>query len=66
MFSNSTDLYDAIYSWKDYANEAAIIKRLIDQELPEATSILDVACGTGEHIRHLLHLKSYENYRNRH
>lgn len=60
MFSSSTDIYDVIYSWKDYASEAAIVKALIDQELPEATSVLDVACGTGEHIRHLLPLKSYD------
>jgi SAM-dependent methyltransferase len=60
MFSSSTDLYDAIYSWKDYASEAAAIKALIDQELPGATSILDVACGTGEHIRHLLRLQPFD------
>jgi ubiquinone/menaquinone biosynthesis C-methylase UbiE len=60
MFSLSADLYDAIYSWKDYASEAAAIKELIDQELPEASSLLDVACGTGEHIRHLLRLKPYD------
>jgi SAM-dependent methyltransferase len=60
MFSSSTDLYDAIYSWKDYASEAANIKTLIDQELPDAVSVLDVACGTGEHIRQLLRLKPYD------
>jgi SAM-dependent methyltransferase len=60
MFSSSTDLYDAIYSWKDYASEAANIRTLIEQETPDALSVLDVACGTGEHIRQLLQLKSYD------
>ena len=60
MFSLSTHLYDIIYSFKDYADEATKLKLLIDQELPEANTILDVACGTGEHIRQLLRLKPYD------
>ena len=51
MFSNSSQYYDKIYAFKNYAGEVARIRRLIEQHHPTAQSILDVACGTGEHAR---------------
>jgi len=51
MFSKTARYYDAIYSFKDYRAEAAGIISLIGREHPRARSILDVACGTGEHAR---------------
>ena len=51
MFSATADLYDAIYASKDYAAEAAKIGAVIEAERPGATTILDVACGTGEHAK---------------
>jgi SAM-dependent methyltransferase len=55
MFSKSAALYDRIYlDSKDYESEAEEICTLIKREHPNAKSILDVACGTGEHIR-ILH-----------
>lgn len=52
MFTESAELYDAIYfSFKDYAVEAADIARHIRAEHPSARTVLDVACGTGEHAR---------------
>ena len=52
MFTESAELYDAIYfSFKDYAVEAADIARRIREEHPRARTVLDVACGTGEHAR---------------
>jgi len=54
MFTESAELYDAIYfSFKDYSVEAADIARRIREEHPQARTVLDVACGTGEHA-HLL------------
>jgi ubiquinone/menaquinone biosynthesis C-methylase UbiE len=53
MFTASAELYDAIYSFKDYATEAAQVAALVHASHPQARSILDVACGTGEHARHL-------------
>src|SRR4030095_12806055 len=53
MFSESAEFYDAIYSFKDYATEAAHIAALIRRLSPQAKAGLDVACGTGEHALHL-------------
>lgn len=54
MFSESIEIYDAIYgAMKDYAAEARSIAALIRQAHPGARTVLDVACGTGEHARHL-------------
>lgn len=52
MFSNSVELYDLIYSrFKDYEAEALRVAQLLRQTAPGARTILDVACGTGEHAR---------------
>jgi len=52
MFSESASIYDLIYSsLKDYVSESAWISGLIRQKCPEARTVLDVACGTGEHAR---------------
>jgi SAM-dependent methyltransferase len=51
MFSVTAELYDAIYAFKDYAGEALKIRQLIARERPGAETILDIACGTGEHAR---------------
>lgn len=54
MFSESGDLYDLIYTaMKDYAAEATAVAQVIRAHLPDARDVLDVACGTGEHARHL-------------
>lgn len=54
MFSESTDLYDKIYmKLKDYAKEAGEVGVWIKKFRPDAKSVLDVACGTGEHARFL-------------
>src|SRR5262249_725176 len=52
MFSGSADLYDRIYaSFKDYAQEARDIAALLCRAHPRGRTVLDVACGTGEHAR---------------
>src|ERR1700760_2861511 len=51
MFGATAALYDVIYGHKDYAAEVAKVRAVIDRERPGARSILDVACGTGEHAR---------------
>jgi SAM-dependent methyltransferase len=54
MFTKTQDLYDSVYSWKDYPREARILRQVIAREgIAEGASFLDVACGTGAHIPHL-------------
>ena len=53
MFSKSAEFYDALYSWKDYAGEAAKIRAIVSSAAPEASTLLDVACGTGAHLERL-------------
>ena len=53
LFLESPELYDAIYHFKNYARECERLRSLIDENVPCARTILDVACGTGEHSRFL-------------
>ncbi len=54
MFSESAELYDTIYrTLKNYAAEADVIAKIIHTAHPAARTVLDVGCGTGEHVKHL-------------
>jgi SAM-dependent methyltransferase len=53
VFSRSARIYDAVYSWKDYAGEAARVHELVQARKPGAATLLDVACGTGTHLAEL-------------
>lgn len=56
---NLASVYDAIYGvgvGKDYAKEAGELAALIRERRPLASSLLDVACGTGQHLLHLREL----------
>ena len=54
MFDASADYYDLLYStFKDYAAEAAAIAALLRRLNPACRTVLDVACGTGEHAKRL-------------
>lgn len=54
MFYKSAAFYDAIYSFKDYEAEAEKVRGMIEQyRRGSGSALLDVACGTGQHIRHL-------------
>jgi SAM-dependent methyltransferase len=52
-FIESAELYDAIYSFKNYAREADRLRAMIKELVPGARTVLDVACGTGEHAKFL-------------
>jgi SAM-dependent methyltransferase len=52
VFTRSAALYDALYSWKDYAAEAIRLRELIATR-SAGTRLLDVACGTGKHLEQL-------------
>ncbi len=51
MFDRSAHLYDLIYRFKDYEAESRDLVTIVGERAPNATSLLDVACGTGEHLR---------------
>jgi SAM-dependent methyltransferase len=53
MFLESAELYDAIYHFKNYGRECEVLRAIIQVAAPGARTILDVACGTGEHAKFL-------------
>jgi SAM-dependent methyltransferase len=50
VFTESARFYDALYGFKDYVAEVEYLSRVLDEAAPRATSLLDVACGTGRHL----------------
>lgn len=61
MFESSSEIYDLIYSFKDYESE---VRRLHDYILvhtdDKPETLLDVACGTGLHLSYLKDLYHVE------
>jgi ubiquinone/menaquinone biosynthesis C-methylase UbiE len=53
MFTKSAQFYDALYHFKDYAAAAEHLQTLIQRTCPGAATLLDVGCGTGQHLQHL-------------
>ena len=55
MFRTTAHVYDLIYGaiGKNYAAEADLLDQIIHERNETAASLLDVACGTGAHLRHL-------------
>lgn len=47
MFTETADLYDLVYSFKDYPAEVARLRGMVGRE---GGTLLDVACGTGHHL----------------
>ncbi len=61
MYDRSAELYDAIYSFKNYEKEAAKLHQLIqDHKRSPGNDLLEVACGTGGHITYLKNNYSVE------
>lgn len=54
LYTELARYYDLLYSWKPYAREAARISRVIQQyKKTNGNELLDIACGTGKHIKYL-------------
>jgi len=50
MYERSAQLYDLMHPDLDYQAATARLRQLVDQRRPGATTLLDVACGTGRHV----------------
>jgi ubiquinone/menaquinone biosynthesis C-methylase UbiE len=54
LYDRLAELYDSIYSFKNYEKEATKLHELIQQHKRSlGNELLDVACGTGGHIAYL-------------
>jgi SAM-dependent methyltransferase len=55
MSGTTAHLYDALYvgRGKDYQAESELVRGLIESERPGARTLLDVGCGTGQHLARL-------------
>ena len=45
--------YDLVYASKDYAAESEKLRGFIEARAPGVKTLLDVACGTGQHLHQL-------------
>src|SRR5262245_45239111 len=50
--SEMSQVYDMVYigRGKDFAAEARVIADIVRTRRPDASSLLDVGCGTGQHL----------------
>ena len=54
IFQSSARCYDLIYREKDYAAESRYVDALIQEQRPGARRLLELGCGTGNHLAELL------------
>lgn len=54
-YQRSARVYDLLAGHKDYRGAADDLTQLIVGIKPDASTLLDVACGTGGHLQHLRH-----------
>lgn len=48
LYGDRAELYDRLYSFKDYTREAADLVTLARSEgVPDGATVLEAACGTG-------------------
>jgi ubiquinone/menaquinone biosynthesis C-methylase UbiE len=58
LYSDFAKYYDRLESqYRDYEKEAAWIRNVLDSKC--VNRIVDISCGTGQHIRHLLNQNGY-------
>jgi ubiquinone/menaquinone biosynthesis C-methylase UbiE len=50
MYTQSAEFYDALYKFRDDERAASEIRKLIVEQRPDASTMLDVACGTGKYL----------------
>ena len=50
MYVESARVYDALFRNKDYQASSVVLRELVQRLVPQANSLLDVACGTGRYL----------------
>lgn len=54
LYTDRAELYDKIYSWKDYGSEALRLIEVLDAEgVERGARVLEAACGTGAYLEAL-------------
>jgi SAM-dependent methyltransferase len=53
MYGEGASVYDALIRHKDYAAASVTLRDALARAVPDARTLLDVACGTGQHLSHL-------------
>ncbi|MBU3956765.1 class I SAM-dependent methyltransferase, partial [Patescibacteria group bacterium] len=51
LYRKLAKYYDRLYQYKDYRTEAKFVDQLIRKKGKRGISILDLACGTGNHVK---------------
>lgn len=66
-YSDLAQYYDQIYHWKNYAEEAGVLRTILASEgVTDGESLADVSCGTGSHLKHLAEWYSTRGYDSSH
>ena len=51
MYQQHASLYDCIYHWKDYGQEAERVRSLLlDEGIADGARVVEAACGTGAYL----------------
>jgi SAM-dependent methyltransferase len=53
VYTKSAAYYDQLYHFMDHADLAARVRERVLERMPTARTLLDVGCGTGQHLHHL-------------
>lgn len=52
-YDKSAQIYDLLYRFRDYSREIEYVREQVHARRPQARTLLDLACGTGNHIEGL-------------